>query len=609
MTFLNPWFLLGTMLAGVPVLIHLWYRRRLRRISFSTLRFLKKTEAVRFGWLRLREWLILGLRCLFIVLLFMGLARPQLESTVFGAGKLSSVCLIVDNSYSMRYGENFEKMKELAEKIVERYSSRSEFCLLPICEYADEEPFWMTRTSAFAAVKNIRLTYGRGSVSRAVNRAPITGAKNKIEYVYIGDGQSHNFVDFPVSKTEGTPFYWVRIPAGSNVGLMRVVLKDPVAIVREECELRATAMNYSPRSWSGKISVTSGDLYFEQDFAVPPGEDHSTDIALPSGRLIGKAEIFLDSLPIDNIYYFSKSLLQSISVLLVGNNSYITDALTAGDDSGTRFTVKSVAQIGALDLRRYQVVILDRITEVSNAEKNRLLNYANMPNTALIIAIGDDVGQNLGELLPSGCRYTENVIPKGYVTVDWIDLEHPIFMIFGPDRPLSDVQYFRYAKMIGEKGVVARFSSGDPFMIVNENLCILAGALDGRNTNFVFKNSFVPFLLRTLTDLLSGQDRKEYNVGEAFEGYGHVRSPNGELLNRGDRYSIPGFHVADSETVCVNVDPIEGDLRMLGHERAEILGLREVDAEDSVTGSDLTNLFLIIALFALAFEVGLLLLR
>jgi hypothetical protein len=609
MTFLSPWFLLGMLFAVVPVLIHLWYQRRLKRIPFSTLRFLRRSEAVRFGWLRLREWLILALRCLFIILLFLALARPQAKSELFRTGRLASVCLIIDNSYSMYYGDNFEKMKDLMQQVIARYSPRSEFCLIALCGDKDEDSFWMTRASALAALKNIRLTYTKGSINAAMARVPVGAPKYGLEYIYVGDGQSYNFKDFPLSKIEGLSFYWVRIPTGSNVGLINVALRDPVAIALDEYELRATIKNYSARVWTGKIGVTSGDYYVEKELAVIPGDEHELDIALSAALLTGKVEIFDDSLSIDNIYYFSKSLLRSINILLVGDNSYITNAFTSGNDSGIRFSVDNTAQVGGLDLRKYQVVILNKVQEISEAERIRLMNHLNMPGTALIMILGDDVGENARRLFPDPCRFEGEVLPRGYVTVDWIDREHPVFTIFGPGRPLSDVQYFRYAKVITKQGILARFSSGDPFIIMKDNTCVLTGGLDAQSTNFVFKNSFVPFLLRMLIDLVSDQYRKEYHVGDQFLEYGYIRAPNGEFLHSGDKYFMPGFHVVDQETLCVNVDPSEGDLRVLGRERADILGLREIDSERALTGSDLTDLFLIIAFILLAFELGLLILR
>jgi hypothetical protein len=609
MTFLNPWFLLGCFLAAVPIIIHLWYRRRLQRIPFSSLKFLRMTEARRFGWLRLREWLILAFRCLCIIFLFSALARPQVKGNLFSAGGVASVCLIFDNSYSMFYGDNFEKARSLVRQIVTRYSPRSEFCMVMLCAEGDEAPFWMSRSSLLAALNNVRLGYATGSMVKALARVPTKESRYDLEYIYVGDGQSRNFRDYPPSTAEGITLYWVRVRSGSNIGISSVMQKDPAAIAGDEYELRSTLMNYSSHTWSGKLSITSGDYYREQECTVRPAAEAVIDVSLPGNLRSGKVQLFDDSLLVDNSYYFSKPLLRKIDILLVGANAYLANALTSGHGSSGLFRVDSAAQIGTADLRKYHLVILNGLSEISDAERLRLMSHVNIQGTALMLIADDDMGENIRSVVADWCRFEERIVPRGYVTVDWFDRMHPVFTVFGSERGFSDVQYFQYTRVESEQGVLARFSGGDPFVIINDNVCVLTGALDAQSTNFVFKNSFVPFLLRLVVDLVSDRYRKEYYVGDRLSNHGSIRAPNGELLVSGEAYFMPGFHVTEEETLCVNVIPSEGDLRILGRERAEVLNVHIVDPEHDLSGSDLTDLFLILALLMVALELGLLLLR
>jgi hypothetical protein len=59
----------------------------------------------------------------------------------------------------------------------------------------------------------------------------------------------------------------------------------------------------------------------------------------------------------------------------------------------------------------------------------------------------------------------------------------------------------------------------------------------------------------------------------------------------------------------VNIRPEEGDLRILGSERANILNVQRIEPERDLMGSDLARLFLILALMAIILELGLLFLR
>ena len=69
LTFLNaslwPWLLA----LGIPILIHLLTRRARRHITLPTFQFLQKAMAQQSQIFRMRRWLLLVLRCLFLLLL------------------------------------------------------------------------------------------------------------------------------------------------------------------------------------------------------------------------------------------------------------------------------------------------------------------------------------------------------------------------------------------------------------------------------------------------------------------------------------------------------------------------------------------------------------
>lgn len=609
MTFLSPWYLLGTVLAVVPVLIHLWFRKRLKRVPFSTLQFLKRTEARRFGWLRLRELLVLLLRCLFVIFLFMGLARPQLRGRFLAIGKLASVFMIIDNSYSMGYGDNFDKAKNLARQVISRYSASSEFCIVPLCESADvEDAFWMTGRSASVKLEKLRMTYAGQRISAALANKPAREPKYRVEYIYIGDGQISNFRGISDEPMVQTRLYWVSVPAGNNVGVSMVSLKDPVAIPSDKYNLVATITSYSSQAWSGKIGIASGEYYMEKECSLNPWTTEGIEFPLPVTLLSGKVEIFDDSLSIDNAYFFSKRLPQNVRVLVVGDSPYLMRALESGGSSSP-FLVDVTTQLGRADLRRYDVIILAGLQKIEESEKIRLMNHLMEPGCALIAILGEEVGGNLRDLLAGCCRIGESVSPKGYVTLDWIDENSPVFRVFKESGVLRDVQYFNYTRVEADRGVIARFTGGDPFIVTRNNVLVLTGVLNPQATNFIYKSTFVPVILRIIVAMVSKPYSNELYVGDRLPASARVRTPTGELLDDEKRLTMPGFHSMDGETLCVNVHPEEGDLRILGSERAGILNVQRIVPERDLVGSDLSQLFVLFALVAIILELGLLLLR
>ncbi|MFH0883313.1 MAG: BatA domain-containing protein [bacterium] len=100
MTFLNTGLMLGLVLIGVPLLLHLLARRRLRPVPFSTLAFLEKIQSRRTRRLRLRQWLLLLLRTLAILFLVLAFLRPAIRGASAGFGNSETVMLL-DLSASM----------------------------------------------------------------------------------------------------------------------------------------------------------------------------------------------------------------------------------------------------------------------------------------------------------------------------------------------------------------------------------------------------------------------------------------------------------------------------------------------------------------------------
>ena len=97
LSFVNTAVLLGLLGIGLPILIHLFARQKLRRIEFSSTAFLKAIQNQTMRRMKLRQILLLVLRCLAVCLLVVAFARPTLKmggSLAQGRAK-SSVVLII----------------------------------------------------------------------------------------------------------------------------------------------------------------------------------------------------------------------------------------------------------------------------------------------------------------------------------------------------------------------------------------------------------------------------------------------------------------------------------------------------------------------------------
>src|SRR5438876_999502 len=122
MSFLNPFFFIGSLALAIPVLIHLVRREKSEIIPFSSLMFLLKVPKRSIRQQHMKNLLLMVLRLLLLALLVGAFARPymtQPAKPVASANSNRGTVLMLDTSYSMRYGDNFEKMKTEAKKRID----------------------------------------------------------------------------------------------------------------------------------------------------------------------------------------------------------------------------------------------------------------------------------------------------------------------------------------------------------------------------------------------------------------------------------------------------------------------------------------------------------
>jgi len=129
--FANPLMLAGLAAASIPILIHLLFRRRIRRTPWAAMALLRQAVEPRRRRIMLHNLLLLALRVLAVILLVLMFARPFAASRLpllaaVGKGETALVVLLDDSaSMAQRAGDAsaFERASEvvlsMAEGLVE----------------------------------------------------------------------------------------------------------------------------------------------------------------------------------------------------------------------------------------------------------------------------------------------------------------------------------------------------------------------------------------------------------------------------------------------------------------------------------------------------------
>ncbi|KPL01636.1 MAG: hypothetical protein AMJ73_10285 [candidate division Zixibacteria bacterium SM1_73] len=136
--FLNPIFLFAAGAAVLfPLLIHLFNRQKVKKVFFSSLLFLRSLEKTRMRRVKIKEYLLLLIRSLIILLVVAAFARPAIRGgfvSKVGAHAKTSVVILLDDSYSMRYetkeGSLFDLAKKKARKIINQLKEGDDASLI-----------------------------------------------------------------------------------------------------------------------------------------------------------------------------------------------------------------------------------------------------------------------------------------------------------------------------------------------------------------------------------------------------------------------------------------------------------------------------------------------
>src|SRR2546425_8202907 len=139
MSFLNPFLLFGSLALAIPILIHLVRREKSEIIPFSSLMFLLKVPKRSIRQQKIKNLLLMALRLLILALLVGAFARPYLKQPAKPAGNTTAnrgVVLMHDNSYSMRYGNNFDWLKAEAQKRVDSMRASDRMAIIAFNENA-----------------------------------------------------------------------------------------------------------------------------------------------------------------------------------------------------------------------------------------------------------------------------------------------------------------------------------------------------------------------------------------------------------------------------------------------------------------------------------------
>jgi hypothetical protein len=217
MNFLNPFFLFGLAAASLPVLFHLFARRRSRRVEFSSLRFLQKLEKTSMRAVKIRQILLLVVRTLLIMALVFAFARPAMKGylgSFFGSSHANtSIVFLIDNSASMSrsddHGELLKQAKDAASEITKVLADGDEVTIIPLASIGRNASYHSvhTKQEVLAAIAEVQIADRPALLSDGLRMASSTlsSSHNVNKEVYLfSDDQARNLREESAAMASGS---------------------------------------------------------------------------------------------------------------------------------------------------------------------------------------------------------------------------------------------------------------------------------------------------------------------------------------------------------------------------------------------------------------------
>src|SRR5215510_5002073 len=616
MSFLNPYLLFGSLALAIPVLIHLVRREKSEIIPFSSLMFLLKVPKRSIRQQKIKNLLLMALRLLILALLVGAFARPYMTQPTKPAANANSnrgTVLLLDTSYSMRYGNNFDRLKAEARKRIDAMRSGDRLAIVTFNENASLMSRPTSDKNALkAAVDTLEPSFEGTRFYEAfvlADRVLADFGGDHKQLVVISDFQRNGWNRSSRESVIGTNVKVetvnLAVKDWTNVGIDSVLL-DQTSFTRTYMgRLVARIHNYNKdKAVDVPVSVSLNDKEVGRKTVTISANStvvaEFTGFDLPLGFLKGRVRIESDDpLKIDNDFLFVIERREKLKVLVVDagkpkQSLYLRQAYTSTAELPFEVTAMTASAVTPEDIGKHEVVIINDVPRLPDKVPAKMDELRKTGQGQLII-LGEnaDIGWWNGYAkLP--VKVTQWILVtkdrgRPSVALTTYDRNHTIFKPFKTSTrvALNSAQFFGYRNVETKPGstTLAKYEDGAPVIVESSNddhgLLVFNSTVDSRWNDLPLKPSFLP-LFHEMVRYLSryNESRGWYALGEAIPVVAGLESVAAAVIDpKGGRQAlgqltvgqvkfftptIPGFHEfrvgPDTRLVAVNPPSSEGNL-------------------------------------------------
>lgn len=515
MSFVQVGFLGALAAMAIPIVIHLVFRQKTRRVDLGTLRFLRVVLQRNARQRRVMRWLLLSLRLVCVALLAVLFARPYWLG-FRSVSEKQTAAVLIDQSATMELKQDGARLVDRAvravRELLENAQDNSRFeiaffdhALHPLADSApaDGEQRDVSAAELVGLLKAPEVCYGGTDYGAAME-----WARDVLAKAPPGPRSLHVFTDLQRSGLAWsevdslqddvvTSLHDLGRSAVNNVAVTEARAECVWLRPNQQTAVHATVYNGGPFSTEElsvvlRLATGKRTLELRERVKIEPGAAESLRFDLPllaEGQWEGKVLVEIDDdLPLDNERYLAIRASKPYQVLLVDGRSAALPWRAA-----THFLEASLrlAPPGELDdassfephavpatelpatFDRYDVVVLADVGQIAARNARRLALYV-VGGGRLMVFGGENVspqtsaGLQAAGLTPGEIKGVHAATDLPLRLQTW-DVKHPIFAAFS-DPQLGDLRRLAFSACLDiapadDAEVLASFRDGKPAFI------------------------------------------------------------------------------------------------------------------------------------------------
>ena len=502
--FLNSNVLWGLFAIAIPIIIHLFNLRRVKRVEFSNTSLLRRVKEESSAKRKPVELLILMSRVLGVVLLILTFARPVYKDAQNDLSLQGEVLLYLDNSFSLSVKDQggqsaFDNAYNLSQDLVNAYPDGTIFRFIENA-YSNSIATEFTKSSLtdnLTEVQQVGVDRSFEEISNRQKGQAISG-----DVYLVSDFQNSQGLNLLSADTTSNYFL---VPAMgsdySNVFVDSVFLQNTflsgsvtnllkVRLRRNDRSIDQVNLKlYIDERLSGTNQISFGeDLIMDYDFEIPIAD-----------QAINEIRISLDDpgLAFDNDYYLAINQLDKIRVLELYESNTPSFVSSLFDDNELfQFERGNSNALDNQQIESADFIIINQLSAYSNQLSNAIAGSIDNGKTVLVIPSEKIAAIELNRIGLSVVGDT-----RQRVVLDIPNYENPFFEgVFvensqNLEMPDASILY----RLVNEELSYLTFKNGRSFLskvLSNGSLFFFASSFDESLTTFPNHALFVPVLYK-----------------------------------------------------------------------------------------------------------------